>query len=345
MQMASSAAPANREDHLAASSWYTAEVVSQRVHLVQQIYRTIMKPDTHYGVIPGCKQPSLYKAGSEQLLMTFRLAATPDVVDLSTPDCARYRVAVNIVHAPTGAYLGSGIGECSSDELKYKWRAATCDEEFDQTPADRRRLHWKNGARGAYSVKQVRQEIADVANTVLKMAKKRAQIDATLTVTAASDIFTQDLEDQEVGVTGEEARQTAMPQRKSSQGATASTQTKQQPERRAENVTPPTAGGSMGCPDCGEQLGERGCNSCGWMPEPSPEPEPQQRPRQATQPEQPKGEKISEAQAKRFFAICMGAGITKPEIRQHLKTVFGVDSDRDLLKGQYDEAIAWAEGR
>ena len=36
---------------------------------------------------------------------------------------------------------------------------------------------------------------ADHYNTVLKMAKKRALVDAVLTATAASDIFTQDLED------------------------------------------------------------------------------------------------------------------------------------------------------
>ena len=36
---------------------------------------------------------------------------------------------------------------------------------------------------------------ADHYNTVLKMAKKRALVDAVLTTTAASDIFTQDLED------------------------------------------------------------------------------------------------------------------------------------------------------
>ena len=36
---------------------------------------------------------------------------------------------------------------------------------------------------------------ADNYNTVLKMAKKRALVDAVLTATAASDIFTQDLED------------------------------------------------------------------------------------------------------------------------------------------------------
>ena len=36
---------------------------------------------------------------------------------------------------------------------------------------------------------------ADHYNTVLKMAKKRALVDAVLTTTAASDIFTQDLDD------------------------------------------------------------------------------------------------------------------------------------------------------
>ena len=39
------------------------------------------------------------------------------------------------------------------------------------------------------------EDIADVWNTVKKMAKKRAHVDVTLTVTAASDIFTQDIED------------------------------------------------------------------------------------------------------------------------------------------------------
>jgi hypothetical protein len=36
---------------------------------------------------------------------------------------------------------------------------------------------------------------ADCYNTVLKMAKKRAYVDAMLTATAASDIFTQDIEE------------------------------------------------------------------------------------------------------------------------------------------------------
>src|SRR5208282_1157277 len=44
-------------------------------------------------------------------------------------------------------------------------------------------------------VKQVRSEHHDLENTILKMACKRAHVAMTLNVTAASDIFTQDIED------------------------------------------------------------------------------------------------------------------------------------------------------
>jgi hypothetical protein len=43
--------------------------------------------------------------------------------------------------------------------------------------------------------KQEHDNPADFYNTCEKMGKKRALVDATLTVTAASDIFTQDIEE------------------------------------------------------------------------------------------------------------------------------------------------------
>jgi hypothetical protein len=169
----------------------TAVDVREHVNLIQEVMRAVMKPDTHYGVIPGCKQPSLYKAGSEVLLTTFRIAVSVHVDDLSTPDCIRYRVRTIGTHQQSGIVVGEGIGECSSDEEKYKWRKTHNKKEFDATPETRRRIKYGK----SWEDMQVRTEPADVANTVLKMAKKRAQIDLTLTATAASDIFTQDVED------------------------------------------------------------------------------------------------------------------------------------------------------
>lgn len=175
----------------------TAEEVRARTNLVQQVMKGVMKKDVHYGTIPGTPKPSLYKPGAEILAVTFRLAIEPTVDDLSSPDKAHYRVHTRFTSQETGAFLGEGIGECSSDEEKYRWRKAVCKEEWDDTPEDRRRQKWQKGYQNGKptQVMQVRTNPADVANTVLKMAKKRSQVDGTLSVTGASDIFGQDLED------------------------------------------------------------------------------------------------------------------------------------------------------
>lgn len=174
----------------------TADQIKAHVQRVQQVMKAVMKPDTHYGTIPGTPKPTLYKAGSEVLLSTFRIAVEPEVDDLSTSDEVRYRVRCVGRHQTSGITVGWGIGECSSSEEKYRWRNSVCDDEWEETAPDRRRVKYQKGKDGSvYTRKQVRTEPADVANTVLKMAKKRAQIDLTLTATAASDIFAQDLED------------------------------------------------------------------------------------------------------------------------------------------------------
>jgi hypothetical protein len=174
----------------------TAVEIRAQVNLIQEVMKAVMKDGHHYGQIPGAgNKPVLFKAGAEKLLFTFRLSADPEIEDLSTGDGIRYRVRCKVCDR-TGAYLGAGVGECSSDEEKYRWRAAVCKEEYDETPEDRRRMKYaKRRDGGTYRIAQVRTTPADLANTILKMAKKRAQIDAALTVTAASDIFAQDLED------------------------------------------------------------------------------------------------------------------------------------------------------
>lgn len=190
----------------------TATEIKAQVQAIQSVLEAVMKKDVHYGIIPGTGrykkvpgQPDEYvgkytllKAGAEKILTTFHIAVEPMVEDLSSYDVFRYRVKCAGV-LPSGQVVGYGVGEASTEEEKYKWRGATCDKEFETTPEDRKRIKygidkkvkpWKE-----YEIKQVRTNPADLANTVLKMAKKRAQIDLTLTATAASDVFDQDLED------------------------------------------------------------------------------------------------------------------------------------------------------
>lgn len=172
----------------------TAADVRAQVNLMQDVMKEVMQDGTHYGTIPGTKSKSLYKAGAEKLMATFRLAGDPEVEDLSRDGEVHYRVKVRLT-STSGAFIGAGIGECSSQEDKYAWRLAICPEEFEATPENRRRIKFSKYQGKVEQKKQVRTNPADVANTILKMAKKRGQVDAVITCTAASDLFTQDIED------------------------------------------------------------------------------------------------------------------------------------------------------
>lgn len=172
-----------------------ADIIAH-VATVQEVMRAVMKPDVHYGTIPGTPKPTLYKQGAEVLCMVFRIADSYYVEDLSTADTVRYRVTCTGNHQINGVTLGTGMGEASSGEEKYKWRKATCKEEFDETPANMRRVKHARGKGGTtYKQEQIRTENADLANTILKMANKRAKIAMTINVTACGDMFGQDLED------------------------------------------------------------------------------------------------------------------------------------------------------
>lgn len=187
----------------AVAQWKSPSAVKDRINAIQKLMKQVLKPaskesgwDGDYGIIPGTgTKPSLLKAGSEQILAMFEIAVEPVVEDLSTEDCRRYRVTCRLIHAPSGNFLGAGIGECSTDETKYKWKRTYSVKEYNETDSDRRKMKYSSYNGVDKEEMLVRTEPADLGNTVLKMAKKRAQIDATLTVTGASSMFTQDLEE------------------------------------------------------------------------------------------------------------------------------------------------------
>jgi len=156
--------------------------------------RHALVKDVDYGTIPGTQKPTLYKPGAHNILRYCQVSTEVDVEDLSTADAVRYRVTVT-GRTPDGIERGQGIGECSSAEEKYHWRKAVCDQEWADTPADRRRVKWRKGDRGPWSQQQIMTDPPDVANTVLKMAHKRAMVALALQMPGASAIFTQDVED------------------------------------------------------------------------------------------------------------------------------------------------------
>ncbi|HEX4646235.1 MAG TPA: hypothetical protein VH598_11575 [Verrucomicrobiae bacterium] len=204
---------------LAVSTPLGVHDILAQVNLIQQVMRTVMKDKEHYGKIPGCgDKPTLLQPGAQKLLLTFRLAPQYEVLVKDLPGNHReYQVSCTLVYIPTQNHVGQGVGCCSTMEAKYRFRTGPKKSTGqpvpkaywnirDSNPAEAQKLIGgkgfgvAKGESGLWEICEIGEKVehdnpADYYNTVLKMAKKRALVDAAITATAASDIFTQDLED------------------------------------------------------------------------------------------------------------------------------------------------------
>jgi hypothetical protein len=198
----------------------SAVQLKARLAVIQDVMRSVMQKDTDYGVIPGTDKPSLFKPGAEKLCVTFRLSAgAPEIeaVPEYTGDI-RYRVRVPI-STSSGQLIAVGVGECSTGEEKYRWRRPVHVNEYTAAAEDMRREKFQ---RNGDVWQQVRVNPSDVANTVLKMAHKRAYVHGVIMATAAGAIFTQDIEDLPDGVEtngGAERKAPIQPPQRKSQAA------------------------------------------------------------------------------------------------------------------------------
>lgn len=195
----------------------TLKAVQGQVGRIHSIMTDVMIKDEHYGVIPGCgKKPALLKAGAEKLILTFKLVPETVIDTIDMPGFHREYRSVVTLYSVSGVKLGNGCGSCSTMESKYRFRTAnkTCPECGKEAIIKGKKEYgggwlcykakggcgfkWEDGAKVIEDQQTGKIEYdnpADYYNTCMKMSKKRGLVDAVLTVTAASDIFTQDIEE------------------------------------------------------------------------------------------------------------------------------------------------------
>ncbi|REB77455.1 hypothetical protein CP883_05605 [Cutibacterium acnes] len=116
-----------------------------------------------YGMVDGFSKPTLLKPGAEKLCDVFGFSKSVDVVNRIeqwNTGIFAYEVKMTLIRKDNGIIEAEGLGSCNSKEAAFQ----------QQNPFT-------------------------IVNTVLKMAKKRALIDAVLSATRSSGIFTQDIED------------------------------------------------------------------------------------------------------------------------------------------------------
>lgn len=153
---------------------------------------TQLRDKIDFGTIKGIDKPTLLKPGAEKIVQLFGCVSEAEITHRESDQNTGYlyvEVQVKLINMQTGFSVGAGIGSCSSFESKYRWRWEWWNGKGEpvgegwQKYFDKWRRHIANP------------DLADQWNTVIKMAKKRALVDAALSISGASEKFTQDVED------------------------------------------------------------------------------------------------------------------------------------------------------
>ena len=129
---------------------------------IEAIVAKHLKAGRDYDRLPNTLKPTLLKSGAEILANVFGFRTTAKVINrIENYDkqFVLYEVCVTVFDKDNNI-IAEGLGSCNSRERKY-----------------------------------LKTDFATNLNTVLKIAKKRAFVDAILTATHASKVFTQDIED------------------------------------------------------------------------------------------------------------------------------------------------------
>lgn len=133
----------------------------EKIHAFQTVIQQAVKPGHDIGIIPGTNKPTLLKPGAEKITMMMGLSSRYEIMDkVEDYDKGFFAYNVRCTLSRQGLDICEGVGHCNSRESKY-----------------------------------VKTDPFSITNTILKMAKKRAFVDAALSVASLSDVFTQDLED------------------------------------------------------------------------------------------------------------------------------------------------------
>ncbi|HOK84688.1 MAG TPA: DUF1018 domain-containing protein [Pseudothermotoga sp.] len=132
--------------------------------MFRKLQQVVLEENVDYGFPAGKKsqdqKPSLYKSGAEKLTRLFNLTPEFELIkQIEEQGFIMYAFRCQL-KTSTGQLVGEGYGACNSRE-KQGWNANP----------------WA------------------FQNNILKMAKKRAHVDAVLTGLGASNVFTQDIED------------------------------------------------------------------------------------------------------------------------------------------------------
>lgn len=190
------------------------DTVTSMAVLGQHI-QTVLVKDLDYGHIPGVPGSMLFDSGAAKLINVFNCYAGERRVINFTDDGSKISVIVEVplIHRATGKPVATGIGAASTLETKHKYRWIDNMKDLEVLgygEEERAKLKTKTDRTdGTILYRVPNPEHGDLLNTIIKMAAKRAEVDAAESLPAVASTL-KPLFDGRLAPTGQGTRRPPM---------------------------------------------------------------------------------------------------------------------------------------
>lgn len=146
--------------------------------MAERLVTEVLEKDVDYGRIQGIEGDLLFDPGASKILNGFNTFATHEVLhSVEEEELISFVMQANIISRESGKIVTTGVGACSTRETKYKYRWDSHPEKLGYSPEEIKTLKTKD--MGNYTLYRIKNpEYGELANTILTIASKRAEVDA-----------------------------------------------------------------------------------------------------------------------------------------------------------------------
>ena len=175
----------------------TIQDTMQSIALLQGMVRDTLIRGVDYGRIPGTPQDSLWDPGASQIIGSFNCyPGERRILKLEDTDEKIVAVVeVPITSRATQQEVGSGIGAASTLETKYKYRWVSNPAQWGYNDEAIKMFKTKRGkddeGNDAILYRIPNPEHSELLNTIVKMAAKRAEVDAAESLPGVASVLRQ----------------------------------------------------------------------------------------------------------------------------------------------------------
>lgn len=162
------------------------------IQLLQGMVKGILKKGIDFGRIPGTPSDTLYEPGAMQIISAFNCYPGERRLLSLIDNTERLSVIVEVplISRHSQKVLATGVGAASTLETKYKYRwyseAEAKQMGYEDSLAN---LKQRNGRGNDIEYRIPNPEHSELLNTILKMASKRAEVDAAESLPGVSSVL------------------------------------------------------------------------------------------------------------------------------------------------------------